>query len=367
MDLGGGCVISEEGGVMADITLDRLLGEDHGVNRRWVLRRRPAAKVRQEDLILVEGPISPPGSGEVLLRNLYLSLDPTNRLWMSDRAQYLPPVGIGEVMRGGTLGLVLDSRSDRFQPGDLVSAGDGGWQDYVTCSAERLGRVRQAPGLPLTAHLSIFGPTGLTAYFGLTDVGRPKSGETVVISAAAGAVGSIAGQIAKHIGCHVVGIAGGPEKCRWITEDLGFDVAIDYRAQDVAAELDRLCPHGVDIGFENVGGAVMNAVFDRLNVGGRMALCGMISAYNQEGPMPGPADFGRILMNRLTVQGFVVIDYLPRAKEALTYLGAMAREGQLKWKVDVVQGLDQAPDALDRLFRGDHDGKLLVQLPEMIA
>ena len=331
-------------------------------NHAWILKRRPETAITAADLALESRPVPAPKDGELLIRNIYLSLDPTNRLWMSDREQYLPPVEIGQVMRGGTLGQVIESRSDRFLAGDIVLPTDGGWQDYAVVSAGTTGKVRRTPGIPLTAYMSALGATGMTAYFGLLDIGQPKAGECVVVSAAAGAVGSIVGQIAKLKGCRVVGIAGGTEKCRWLVDDLGFDCAIDYKSQDVAAELDRLCPEGIDVSFENVGGAVMDAVFNRLNRDGRMALCGLISAYNQEGPMAGPTDFGRILMNRLTIRGFIVLDFLPQARRALTDLGTWVAEGRLKWKVDVVQGIENAPAALDRLFSGANDGKLLVQL-----
>lgn len=331
-------------------------------NHAWILKRRPETAITAADLALESRPVPAPKDGELLIRNIYLSLDPTNRLWMSDREQYLPPVEIGQVMRGGTLGQVIESRSDRFLAGDIVLPTDGGWQDYAVVSAGTTGKVRRTPGIPLTAYMSALGATGMTAYFGLLDIGQPKAGECVVVSAAAGAVGSIVGQIAKLKGCRVVGIAGGTEKCRWLVDDLGFDGAIDYKSQDVAAELDRLCPEGIDVSFENVGGAVMDAVFNRLNRDGRMALCGLISAYNQEGPMAGPTDFGRILMNRLTIRGFIVLDFLPQARRALTDLGTWVAEGRLKWKVDVVQGIENAPAALDRLFSGANDGKLLVQL-----
>lgn len=334
------------------------------INRAWVLQRRPDAAVSAMDLKLEARPIPSIGDGELLIRNLYLSLDPTNRLWMSDREQYLPPVEIGQVMRGGTLGQVVESRSDRFAIGDLVLPTDGGWQELAVVPAATTGKVRRAPGVPLTAYMSALGATGMTAYFGLLDIGQPKAGECVVITAAAGAVGSIVGQIAKIKGCRVIGIAGGAEKCRWLVDELGFDGAIDYKSQDVGSELDRLCPDGIDVSFENVGGPIMDAVFSRLNRDGRMALCGLISAYNQEGPMDGPTDFGLILMNRLTVRGFIVLDYLSQARQALTELGTWVAEGKLKWKVDVVQGIENAPDALDRLFSGANDGKLLVQLAE---
>jgi NADPH-dependent curcumin reductase CurA len=331
-------------------------------NTAWLLKRRPATTVARDDLELVSLPVPELRKDQVLIRNVYLSLDPTNRLWMSDRDQYLPPVEVGDVMRGSTIGVVEESASDRFASGDFVIPTGGGWQEYAVFEASLLRPVHRHEGVPLTAYLSVLGLTGVTAYFGVTDVCRPQEGETLVVSAAAGAVGSVAGQLAKVMGCRVIGIAGGPEKCRWIVDDLGFDGAIDYKSESVGEALDRICPEGVDINFENVGGRIMDDVFSRLNTHGRMALCGMISGYNQAGPLAGPTDFGRILMHRLTVRGFVVIDYYPRMREALTELGTWVSEGRLKWKDHVIDGLDQAPSALERLFRGDHDGKLIVRV-----
>ena len=331
-------------------------------NSRWILRRRPNATLVSSDLELVETAPPVPGDDELLVRNIYLSLDPTNRLWMSDREQYLPPVQIGDVMRGMTIGIVEHSNSPRFAAGDIVLLGEGGWQRYVCAKARAARKLQPEPGIPLTAYLSALGPTGLTAYFGLLDIGRPQPGETVVVSAAAGAVGSIVGQIAKIKGARVVGIAGSKAKCDWLTDELGFDGAIDYKSEDVEDALDRLCPDGIDVNFENVGGSIMSAVFDRMNRNGRVALCGFISSYNDEGPVAGPRDFGRILMQRLTVRGFIVIDYLPQIEEAFADLSRWIAEGRIKWKDHVVQGLDQAPDSLNLLFSGGNDGKLIVEL-----
>ncbi len=330
--------------------------------KRWVLRRRPLGEIAPGDLELVEEPIPPLPDDHVLVRIVYLSLDPTNRIWMSDQDQYLPPVEIGQTMRGGALGVVDRSNSDRLAPGDVVNVGLAGWATHVVADARTLAKVPAIPGVPLTAYMSVLGATGLTAWFGMIDIGQPKAGETVVVSAAAGAVGSIAGQLAKRRGARVVGIAGGPKKGRWLTEDLGFDAAIDYRREPVGERLDALCPDGIDVDFENVGGEIMDAVISRMNNFGRVALCGMISTYNQDGPPSGPTDFGRVLMRRLLIKGFIVIDYLPRAAEAYAELGPLVASGELKWKAHVVEGLESAVDALGRLFTGDHDGKLLVQV-----
>ncbi len=332
------------------------------VNQQWILRRRPVGAIEPGDLEFVERPTPTLGDGQVLVRNVYLSLDPTNRIWMSDMDQYMPPVEIGDVMRGGGIGVVEESRSARFAPGAVVNTGLGGWQTYTVADAGTISPVPQIPGVPLTAFMSVLGATGLTAYFGLTDIGKPKPGETLVVSAAAGAVGSVVGQIGKLMGCRVIGIAGGPDKCRWLVEDLGFDGAIDSKNKDVGAALDRLCPDGIDIDFENVGGPIMDAVIARMNTFSRMALCGMISTYNLEGAVPGPADFPRVLMRRILIKGFIITDYLPRAAEAFAQLAPWVASGQIKWKTHVVDGLENAVDAVQRLFTGDHDGKLVIRV-----
>ena len=333
------------------------------VNRQWILRQRPMGDIKDGDLELAESPVPSPGPDQILIRTVYLSLDPTNRTWMNDSEGYLPPVGLGDVMRGLTLGVVEESNSDRFKPGDIVSTAAGGWGDYAAVPAAAASRVHRAPGLPLTANMSVLGMTGMTAYFGVTDVLRAKAGETLVISAAAGAVGSIAGQIAKQRGCRVIGIAGGPAKCAWLTDELGFDAAIDYKGEDVGAALDRLAPDGIDLNFENVGGDIMIAVYNRLKVHGRMAVCGLVSAYNATRMPPSP-NFARMITHRLSVQGFLVLDYAPRAKEMVAEMGPWLADGRVKWKAHVDNGLEGALGSLNRLFTGDHDGKLLVRVSE---
>ncbi len=332
-------------------------------NRQWVLRQRPQGLIKDDDLELVESPVRDPKDGEVLVRTIYLSLDPTNRTWMNDAVGYLPPVGLGDVMRGLTLGVVEQSKSERHQVGDLVTTAMGGWSDYAVVPETGVSRVHRAPGLPLTANMSVLGMTGLTAWAGVTDVLRPEPGQTMVISAAAGAVGSIAGQIARQKGARVIGIAGGPQKCRWLTEDLGFDAAIDYKGEDVGDALDRLAPDGIDLNFENVGGDIMIAVWNRLNIHARMAVCGMVSAYNATKRPPSP-DLSRLITHRMTMQGFLVMDYAPRAKEMVAEMAPWLASGQVKWKVHVDNGLEGAVTSLNRLFTGDHDGKLLVRVSE---
>jgi NADPH-dependent curcumin reductase len=331
-------------------------------NKRWVLKHRPEGEIKAGDLELIDEPVRDLSDGEVLIRTVYLSVDPTNRIWMSDQDQYLPPVRIGDTMRGGIVGVVEQSRSERFKQGDVVNPGLAGWSTYTIAQGVSVNPVAAIPGVPLTAFMSVLGATGLTAWFGMTDIGRPQAGETVVVSAAAGAVGSIAGQIAKLRGARIIGIAGGKAKCEWLTGPLGFDGAVDYKSQDVGGALDRLCPGGIDVSFENVGGDIMDAVISRMNNFGRVALCGMISTYNRDGPVRGPTDFGRVLMHRLLIKGFIVIDYLPRAAEAFAELTPWVISGQLKWKVHIEDGLENALEAVGRLFSGDHEGKLLVRV-----
>ena len=330
------------------------------MNRTWILRRRPVGEVQPGDLELVESPLAPLAESEVRARTIYLSLDPTNRIWMSDMDAYLPPVQIGEPMRGGGLSVITESRFDGLVPGDLVNTGLAGWSVYNTLPGAGLAKLPRLPGVALTAYMGPLGATGMTAYFGLMDIARPKAGETVVVSAAAGAVGSMVGQIAKIQGCRVVGIAGGADKCRWLTQTAGFDAAIDYKSEDVGAALDRHCPNGIDINFENVGGRIMDEVIARLNDFSRMPLCGLISTYNNTAPVPGPYNFANLLMRRTLVKGFIVIDYYPRFPEGLQQMAAWLMEGRLRFETDIVEGFENAPSALSRLFEGKNLGKLVV-------
>lgn len=333
-------------------------------NRAWRLAARPVGAIKESDFRLAEEPLPVPQAGEVRVRTVYLSLDPTHRIWMSDVDQYMPPVQIGEVMRGGTIGVVEQSNDPGLQPGEIVQ-GMWGWQDYACVPVAALRhRIAADDPTPLTAWMSVLGSTGLTAYFGLLDVGQPKAGETVVVSAAAGAVGSIVGQIAKIHGCRVVGIAGSDDKCGWLTGELGFDAAINYRKENVLDALRRHCPQGIDVDFENVGGATLDAVLTLVNHHARVALCGMISTYNDDAQVPGPTKFANILMKRVRLQGFIITDYLKRFPEGRAQLAAWLRAGRLKYQVDVVQGLENAPKALGRLFTGENTGKLLVQVSD---
>jgi NADPH-dependent curcumin reductase CurA len=334
------------------------------VNRQFRLKSRPVGKIKTSDFDLVEEPVPTPGAGEAVIRNLYLSLDPTNRIWMSDMDQYMPPVEIGAVMRGGGIGRVIASNSDAFKVGDTVS-GLLGWQDYYVAGPNDEIPVGVLPAeLPvgLPTMLGACGLTGLTAYFGLLELGQPKAGETVVVSAAAGAVGSVVGQIAKLHGCRAVGIAGGPDKCKWIVEELGFDAALDYKAPDWREQLEAVTPDGIDVNFENVGGEIMEAVMARMNLFSRMPLCGMISGYNSDEPMRG--DFSPILMRRINVRGFIVTDFLEKYAEATMELATWVATGKIKSQETIVEGLESAPTAVNKLFEGENLGKLVVKIAD---
>ncbi|WP_157160329.1 NADP-dependent oxidoreductase [Cupriavidus sp. BIS7] len=328
-------------------------------NRRWILRQRPSGDISETDLELVEAPMPVPGDGEILVRNVYLMVAPTNRVWMSDIDQYMSPVGIGDVMRGGTMGVVVESNHPEFKPGDVVEGGMA-WEEYSVTSRARLVPVEY--GLPLHAFASVLGNSGMTAYFGLLDIARPKAGETLVVSAAAGGVGSIAAQIGKLLGCRVVGIAGGERKCQLATEEFGLDACVDYKRGNVLADLRSACPDGIDVDFENVGGDVMDAVLTHLNIGARVALCGMVSTYNASGDWWSPKMFRNIIMKRVRIEGFLISDYFPRFPQALDDMVQWVKDGQIKYRVDIVDGIENAPAALNRLFSGANIGKQLVRL-----
>jgi NADPH-dependent curcumin reductase CurA len=330
-------------------------------NRRFLLRERPAGHIGPDTFELSEEVVPEIGDGEALVRVDWISLDPTNRAWINDTPTYLPPVGIGEVMRAGGLGEVVASKNSNYPVGQTVQ-GLVGWQEYAVASdAMFLLPVNVAEGVSPSAYLGALGTTGLTAWLGIRDIGKPQPGETVVVSAAAGAVGSVAGQLAKLSGARVVGIAGGPEKCTLLTDQLGFDAAVDHRADDWAAQLAAATPNGIDVDFENVGGVIMDAIFARLNIGARVALCGLISGYNSVHPPPGPRAFGNLLVQRATLQGFIVLDHFDRAPEAIGEISGLIAEGKLTALETVVEGFEQLPTAINMLFEGKNVGKLVVK------
>ena len=332
------------------------------VNRQLKLARRPEGRVSLEDFTVEANALPQPGEGAVLARTLFLSVDPTNRVWMKDVPQYMAPVGIGEVMRSGGLAEVVQSKLEGYAPGDLVF-GMTGWQDYCVLKpggALGLAKIPTGLGLAPEKFLGVCGPNGVTAYAGMIDVAEVAPGDTVIVTAAAGSVGSAAGQIAKLKGARVVGIAGGVEKARKLVDDYGFDAGVDYRAKDFRAQLEAATPDGADILFENVGGEIMVAAIARMNPRGRIALSGMISIYNGQGATR--YDWAPIMAKRLKVQGFNLIDCAELWPRAARDLAGWVRDGKIKAEETIVEGLTKAPEALNMLFDGANVGKLLVRV-----
>lgn len=329
-----------------------------GTNRQWVLVKRPVGQVDESCFALREVPIPAPAEGQMLVRTRWLAFEPAMRGWIDDRPNYIPPVPLGDVMRSMAVCEVVESRLAGYAPGDLVM-GSTGWQEWALGDA---GLRPLAPGSDPRLALSVLGLTGITAYFGLLEVGTLREGDVVVVSGAAGATGSVAGQIAKLKGCRVVGIAGGPEKCAWLTERAHFDAAIDYRSEDVGARLSELCPDGIDVYFDNVGGPILDEVLARIARGARVVVCGAISRYNAEEAPPGPRNYYRIVAQRARMEGFVVIDFLGRAATAQADLARWVAEGRIAWEVDVQKGFANVPKTLLRLYTGANTGKQLLEL-----
>ena len=331
--------------------------------RRYLIAKRPSGRVERDIFDVVEEDVPEIADGEALVRVEWISVDPTNRGWLNDTPTYLPPVPIGGVVRAAGLGRVVASRNPRYEEGALVQ-GLTGWSEYFVASDEApLLPVTEVPGVESpSVYMGALGMTGLTAWVGMREIGKPKEGETVVVSAAAGAVGSVAGQLAKASGARVVGIAGGPEKCGLLTDRLGFDVAVDYKADDWRDQLAAATPNGIDVDFENVGGEIMELVFARINVFARVALCGLISGYNDDDPPPGPRSFGNLLIKRALLKGFIVLDHFGQAAEAGAEIGGLMAEGKLEAMETVVEGFDSLPDALNMLFDGKNTGKLVVKI-----
>jgi NADPH-dependent curcumin reductase len=330
------------------------------VNHQFRLAARPVGLCKPSDWEFTDEPVSEPGDGEVLVKVRYLSMDPAMRGWMNDARSYIPPVGIGEVMRALGAGEVIASNHPGLAAGDHVT-GLLGVQEFSVVHGDALMKVD--PNLvPLPVYLGALGMPGMTAYFGLLDIGRPAEGETVVVSGAAGAVGSVVGQIAKLKGCRVVGIAGGPEKCRHVVEDLGFDAAIDYKAENVAAALGEHCPSGIDVYFDNVGGEILDAALARLARHARVVICGAISQYNATGAMKGPSNYMSLLVNHASMTGFVVTDYGARYAEGAGEMAQWIAAGKLTTREDIAVGLRTFPDTLLRLFKGENTGKLVLEV-----
>jgi NADPH-dependent curcumin reductase CurA len=330
-------------------------------NRQIILVARPKGKLGPEHFEMVEGVAPDPKEGEVLLRVRLISLDAANRAWMQS-ATYRSAVEAGAVMAGGAIAEVVMSRASQFKPGDLVFA-DTGWQDYAVLPAKVLIKLPHIE--PITNLLSVYGIAGLTAYFGLLRIGRPRPDDTVVVSAAAGSVGSLVGQIGKIKGCRVVGIAGGTAKCDWLLNELGFDTAVDYKAGSVHRALKAAVPSGIDIYFDNVGGEILEACLSLMNVAGRIVCCGAVSAYDGAAPAAGPRGVpGLIVIKRLLMQGFIVMDYFNERETAVAELQRWVQTGQLKIKEDVIDGLESAPKALIGLLAGENRGKRMVRVSE---
>jgi NADPH-dependent curcumin reductase CurA len=331
-------------------------------NRRLILAERPSGVVDEKTTRMEDAPVPTVGPGQALVRVRYLSIDPTIRTWMNDAPGYLPPIGIGDVVRGAGVGEVVESRSDRYAPGDLVY-GMTGWQDYALVDEGADAMQVIPPGVAPELTLNVLGVNGMTAYFGLRDVGRMQPGETVVVSGAAGATGSIVGQIAKVKGAaRVVGIAGTKAKCAWLVDELGFDAAINYKEDDVARKLHAACPDGIDVYFDNVGGTILDTCLAQLAMRGRVVLCGAISQYNAETLPPGPSNYLNLLIKRGRMEGFIILDYLGRFGEAQAEMFGWVAEGKVKSAEHLVEGLEHAPDALNLLFTGGNTGKVIVRL-----
>ncbi|WP_339488333.1 NADP-dependent oxidoreductase [Pseudomonas sp. EL_65y_Pfl2_R95] len=330
------------------------------INRQFLLAQRPVGAPTRDTFSFVEVPLAEPAEGQIVVKNAFLSLDPAMRGWMNDAKSYIPPVGLGEVMRALGVGEVIASKNPNFEVGDHVN-GAIGVQDYFV--GEPRGFYKVDPSrAPLPLYLSALGMTGMTAYFALLDVGAPKAGETVVISGAAGAVGSVVGQIAKIKGCRVVGIAGGAKKCKLLIDELGFDGVIDYKNEDLLAGLKRECPKGIDVFFDNVGGDILDAALTRIAPKARIVICGAISQYNNKEAVKGPANYLSLLVNRARMEGFVVMDYASQFADAAKEMGGWMASGKLKSKEDIVEGLETFPETLLKLFSGENFGKLVLKV-----
>lgn len=332
------------------------------MNKQVVLKKRPAGFPEPDTWELIESPIPQAGEGEIVVKNHYISLDPAMRGWMDDRKSYIPPVGIDEVMRAGSIGEVIESNNDKFAVGDIIT-GWGGVQQYSLSNGDMYYKVDTSLA-PMPTYIGTLGMPGMTAYFGILEVGKIKEGDIVVVSGAAGAVGSVVGQIAKIKGCKVVGIAGGPEKCKYLIDELGFDDAIDYKNEEINAGIKRTCPKGLDVYFDNVGGDILDAALARLRMHARIVICGAISQYNNRSAIQGPKNYLSLLVNRGTMQGMVVMDYAKDYRTAAMQMGQWMMEGKLKSREDVYKGIDNFYDTFKRLFTGDKKGKLVLKVME---
>lgn len=343
-----------------------MTNDNPTMNQQIRLAARPVGLPGRSDWNFTSEPVRAIEDGEIVVKTLYLSLDPAMRGWMNEGKSYIRPVRIGEVMRANGIGKVVASKSAKFAAGDIVSGGVGVQQYWVGAASDRSGSFYEVdPALaPLPAYLNVLGPPGMTAYFGLLEVGQPQPGETVVVSGAAGAVGMTVGQVAKHKGCRVVGIAGGKEKCDFVVTELGFDACIDYKSGSLKDGLKEHCPQGVDVYFDNVGGDILDTVLTRINLKARIVICGAISQYNNTTPVKGPANYLSLLVNRARMEGIVVFDYADRYQTGVAEMAKWMQEGSFKSREDIVQGLENFPEALLMLFEGKNMGKLVLQVAQ---
>lgn len=346
-------------------SLHNPIGEtvNNKLNKQWLLKKRPTGLFSAEDFELREMIIPELKDEQFLIRTIYLSLDPTQRMW-AQMDTYLPAVKTGEVMRSLGMGIVVKSRNPAFKEGEIVQ-GMTGWQTHVISEGRDYSLVPAKSGLPLEIYLGPLGLTGITAYYGLLEIGKPEKGETLLVSAAAGAVGSVACQIGKIKGLRVVGLAGTDEKCKWLTRELGIDVAINYRGDNVYDQLQQACPKGVDIYFENVGGKSLDMALGLINVGARIPLCGYISEYASTDRGPGVHNLAALISKRAKLEGFLVLDYVHRSREALSDLGKWIMDGRIKYKMHIDEGFENLPMSINKLFEGKNDGKLLVRVSEL--
>ena len=330
-------------------------------NKKWILKERPTGLVKDSDFELVSEELPAINEGEILIENIYLSFDPTQRSWLNDVPGYLPPVQIDEVVRSGGIGRVIDSKNPDYKTGDLTF-GLVGWQTHCLTKPSVEDRFRVIPDLlPMPTMLNVMGSTGITAYYGLVELGKPKSGETVLVSGAAGATGSVVVQIAKLKGCHVIGIAGGKEKCDWL-KTVGADDVIDYKNSNVAEELTKLAKNGIDIYFDNVGGPILESVLFLININARVICCGSISNYTGEQMPVGPRNLTMLIVKRAKMQGFLVLDYYSRSSEAIDDISKWAMEGKIKHREDIQKGIENCPETLNRLFTGQNQGKQMLKI-----
>jgi NADPH-dependent curcumin reductase len=331
-------------------------------NHKFELASRPVGMARRENWKYAEAPVPSPADGEFLVKIVYISLDPAMRGWMNEGRSYVPPVQIGDVMRALALGRVIESKNPKFAVGDYVT-GAFGVQEYAVSNGAMVNKVPNI-GIPLPVFLGTLGMTGMTAYFGLLEVGKPKAGDTVVVSGAAGATGGVVGQIAKIKGCRTVGIAGGAAKCEYIVKELGYDVAIDYKSEDVRKALQTTCPKGIDVFFDNVGGEILDAALAQLALRARVVICGAISQYNNTTPIKGPSNYLSLLVNRASMTGMIVFDWVDRYGEAAREMAGWVAQGKLHGLCDIHEGLHNYPEVFEKLFKGENRGKLVLKVCE---